>query len=56
MVQKNLCYPDPEPSEAQKNLCYQWNLCETKITPRQPRAVQGSTISGLCPKIFILFD
>ena len=36
MVQKNLCYPDPEPSEAQKNLCYLRNLCETKITPRQP--------------------
>ena len=51
MVQKNLCYPDPEPSEAQKNLCYLQNLCETKKT-RQPRAVQGSTISGLCPKIF----
>ena len=29
-----------------------------KITSREPRAVQGSTISGLCPKIFnkILMD
>ena len=51
MVQKNLCNPDPEPSEAQKNLCYLRNLCETKITPREPRASQGSSISGPRPKI-----